>query len=198
MPPRCYNSLLCVGLLERVCGCHCCARLCAGVGLLLCVVCAPLNGVLQASKVAAKATKAKSQKFVVDLSAAVKDGIIKTGDFETFLNGAMKVDGKAGNLAGKVTITRDSNKVTITTSVPMAKRAIKYYTKKYLKKQQVCRKGLNAPLPLTLWWIVNRISFLESQPSSLVMSFHPAAARLPARDRQLQVRLRAALLQDGR
>lgn len=90
-----------------------------------------------ASKVAAKATKAKSQKFVVDLSAAVKDGIIKTGDFETFLNGAMKVDGKAGNLAGKVTITRDSNKVTITTSVPMAKRAIKYYTKKYLKKQQL-------------------------------------------------------------
>lgn len=92
---------------------------------------------LQASKVAAKATKAKATKFVVDLSAAVKDNIIKTADFETFLTGAMKVDGKAGNLAGKVTITRDSNKVTITTSVPMAKRAIKYYTKKYLKKQQV-------------------------------------------------------------
>lgn len=95
---------------------------------------------MQASKVAAKATKAKSQKFVVDLSAAVKDGIIKTADFETFLNGAMKVDGKAGNLAGKVTIGRDSNKVTITTSVPLAKRAIKYYTKKYLKKQQVRHK----------------------------------------------------------
>ncbi len=83
------------------------------------------------------APKVKTTKYTVDLSTAVKDGIIKTADYADFLRSTVKVEKKAGALGDKVTITNDANKVTIATTIPMSKRAIKYYTKKYLKKQQL-------------------------------------------------------------
>ncbi|RYY37094.1 60S ribosomal protein L22 [archaeon] len=55
----------------------------------------------------------------------------------TFLSKAIKVDGKAGALAGKVEVKAEGNKVTVETSVPYAKRYFKYLAKKYLKKQQL-------------------------------------------------------------
>ncbi|KAK2198351.1 bifunctional Ribosomal protein L22e superfamily/Ribosomal protein L22e [Babesia duncani] len=67
---------------------------------------------------------------------------------EKFLQDRIKVDGKTGNLGTNVIISREKNKILITTDIPFSKRYIKvcclaffknfqYLTKKYLKKQQL-------------------------------------------------------------
>lgn len=49
----------------------------------------------------------------------------------------IKVDGKTGNLGSSVVIRRSGDRLTVTTTAPMAKRYMKYLSKKYLKKQQL-------------------------------------------------------------
>lgn len=56
---------------------------------------------------------------------------------EAFLKGAIKVDGKAGNLAGKVEVKREGGKIVVESTTSFAKRYFKYLTKKYLKKQSL-------------------------------------------------------------
>lgn len=57
--------------------------------------------------------------------------------FEKFLHDRIKVNGKAGELGSKVTITRDKTKIIVAAELPFSKRYLKYLTKKYLKKQQL-------------------------------------------------------------
>ncbi|UKK02658.1 60S ribosomal protein L22 [Theileria orientalis] len=76
-------------------------------------------------------------KYLLDCSGPAGDNIINTAGLEKFFLDRIKVDGKTGNLGTSVTVTREKNKIHITTEVPFSKRYIKYLTKKYLKKQQL-------------------------------------------------------------
>ena len=83
-----------------------------------------------------------NKRVVLDCSVPVKDGIFDLAAFENFVNGKFKVGGKTGNLAGKITITRDSsaNKLSIqsqSAAVTFSKSYLKFLTKKFLKKNQL-------------------------------------------------------------
>ena len=85
----------------------------------------------------------------------LQDGLLQAGgeQFEKFLNDKIKVGGKTGNLAGKVSprprpcarggaqvppqveIKREKSKIYVEAEMPFSKRYLKYLTKKFLKKQ---------------------------------------------------------------
>ena len=81
--------------------------------------------------------KKSTAKFVVDCWAPLEDGVLDLSDFEKFLHDRIKVNGKAGNLGTKVTVTKDKTKLHVAAELPFSKRYLKYLTKKYLKKQQL-------------------------------------------------------------
>ncbi|KAF9068098.1 ribosomal protein L22e [Rhodocollybia butyracea] len=85
---------------------------------------------------AAAGKVATKHKFVIDYSKPAGDQVFDGADFEKFLHDRIKVDGKAGQLGENVKIQRDSsnNKITVTSSIPLSKRYLKYLTKKFLKK----------------------------------------------------------------
>jgi large subunit ribosomal protein L22e len=74
---------------------------------------------------------------VIDCSAPVADSVLDVANFEKFLHDKIKVNGKAGNLGSKVTLSRDKTKINVAAELPFSKRYLKYLTKKYLKKQQL-------------------------------------------------------------
>lgn len=84
-----------------------------------------------------KSGKKAVSKFTIDLSAPVEDKVLDPASFEKFLHDRIKVNGKAGELGSKVTITRDKTKIVVNAELPFSKRYLKYLTKKYLKKQQL-------------------------------------------------------------
>ncbi|TEA42495.1 hypothetical protein DBR06_SOUSAS31910031, partial [Sousa chinensis] len=90
-------------------------------------------------KLVAKGGKKKQvQKFTLDCTCPVEDGIMDAANFEQFLQERMKVHGKAGNLRGGViTIERSKSKITVTSEVPFSKKYLKYLTKKYLKNHHL-------------------------------------------------------------
>jgi len=54
------------------------------------------------------------------------------------LHDRIKVEGKAGQLGDNVKIARDgTTKLTVTSSIPLSKRYLKYLTKKFLKKNSL-------------------------------------------------------------
>merc|ERR1719424_2090862 len=60
--------------------------------------------------------------------------------FMKFLQDKIKVDGRTGNLGGKVEVKReseDSPRIFVTAQLPFSKRYLKYLTKKYLKQQDL-------------------------------------------------------------
>lgn len=63
--------------------------------------------------------------------------MIDLSAFEKFLHDRIKVNGKAGNLGNKVTISRDKTKLNVAAELPFSKRYLKYLTKKYLRKQEL-------------------------------------------------------------
>jgi len=78
---------------------------------------------------------ASKHKFIIDYSKPASDGVFDGADFEKFLHDRIKVEGKAGQLGDNIKITRDGNtKLTVTSSIPLSKRYLKYLTKKFLKK----------------------------------------------------------------
>eukprot|EP01119_Soliformovum_irregulare_P024201 TRINITY_DN861_c0_g1_i1.p1 TRINITY_DN861_c0_g1~~TRINITY_DN861_c0_g1_i1.p1 ORF type:complete len:127 (-),score=42.88 TRINITY_DN861_c0_g1_i1:52-432(-) len=79
----------------------------------------------------------KSQKFTIDCTRPVEDGIMDPASFEKFLHDKIKVDGKTKALGNVVTITRDKTKIHIAVEIPLSKKYLKYLTKKYLKKQHL-------------------------------------------------------------
>ncbi|KAJ8435646.1 hypothetical protein Cgig2_003301 [Carnegiea gigantea] len=81
--------------------------------------------------------KKKGSTFTIDCSKPVEDKIMDIASLEKFLQERIKVGGKAGNLGDSVTITRDKNKIIVTSDSNFSKRYLKYLTKKYLKKHNV-------------------------------------------------------------
>ncbi len=63
--------------------------------------------------------------------------MIDPAAFEKFLHDKIKVNGKAGDLGTKVTLSRDKAKIHVSAELPFSKRYLKYLSKKYLKKQQL-------------------------------------------------------------
>jgi len=81
--------------------------------------------------------KKATLKFNIDCAHPVEDGIMNCGDFEKYLQGAIKVEGKTSNFGKEVSLAREKNKIVLTSSVPFSKRYLKYLTKKYLKKNNL-------------------------------------------------------------
>ena len=76
-------------------------------------------------------------RFEIDCREPVEDEVLVLRDFEKYLKERVKVDGKKGNFGGNIQLAADSNKVTLSSSVPFSKRYLKYLTKKYLKKVKI-------------------------------------------------------------
>ena len=83
------------------------------------------------------AKKASNLKFIIDCAIPVDDGIMEIAAFEKYLTERIKVNGKAGNLAGHVTVTREKSNIAVEAKAPFTKRYLKYLTKKFLKKNNV-------------------------------------------------------------
>lgn len=88
-------------------------------------------------KAGKKGGKKNALKFAVDCSHPVEDGLMNVGDFETYLKQRIKMGGKTLNLGNQVHLSREKNKVVVTSTVPFSKRYLKYLTKKYLKKNNL-------------------------------------------------------------
>jgi len=84
-----------------------------------------------------KSKKAPAQKFVIDCSKPVDDGLMECADFEKFLTDRIKVNGKTGVLGEDVVITRDGSTLTVEVNIEFSKRYLKYLTKKFLKNKQL-------------------------------------------------------------
>lgn len=76
-------------------------------------------------------------KFTIDCSQPVEDKVFDVNAFNKFLHDRIKVNGKAGQLAGKVEIASDKSKVSVSAELPFSKRYLKYLSKKFLKKSQL-------------------------------------------------------------
>ncbi|KAL9240862.1 hypothetical protein vseg_015035 [Gypsophila vaccaria] len=84
-----------------------------------------------------KGGKKKTATFTIDCSKPVEDKIMDIASLEKFLQERIKVAGKAGNLGDSVSVTREKNKIIVTSHSNFSKRYLKYLTKKYLKKHNV-------------------------------------------------------------
>merc|ERR1712025_468897 len=89
----------------------------------------------------AKAGKPKKKKiclkFSLDCSHPVEDGIMDIANFNQYLKGRIKVNGKTQNLGNNVQLDVIKNKVVVSADIPFSKRYLKYLTKKYLKKNNL-------------------------------------------------------------
>lgn len=72
--------------------------------------------------------------FSIDCKKPVDDAIMDVAALEKYLNERVKVDGKRGNLADSVKISRDKAVVTVTAQEPFSKRQIRYLMRRYLKR----------------------------------------------------------------
>ena len=68
--------------------------------------------------------KKKGASFVIDCAKPVEDKIMDIASLEKFLQERIKVGGKAGALGDSVTVTRDKNKITVTSDSNFSKRFI--------------------------------------------------------------------------
>jgi len=80
-----------------------------------------------------KKSKKVSHAFTIDCTHPVEDGIMQIGKFEEFLKGAVKVEGKTGNLGKNVAISSTKTKIQVNADIDFSKRYLKYLSKKYLK-----------------------------------------------------------------
>ena len=82
-----------------------------------------------------KKPSAKKQvlHYVIDCEIPVADGTLNVEAFEKYLQERIKVNGKAGVLGDKVTVSRDKASIHINAVAPFSKRYLKYLSKKYLK-----------------------------------------------------------------
>jgi len=74
-----------------------------------------------AAAVGTKGTK-KGATFVVDCAKPVEDKIMDIASLEKFLQERIKVGGKAGALGESVTVTREKNKISVTSDSTFSKR----------------------------------------------------------------------------
>jgi len=74
------------------------------------------------SRAAAAKGKKKGASFVIDCAKPVEDKIMDIASLEKFLQERIKVGGKAGALGDSVTVTREKNKITVTSDSNFSKR----------------------------------------------------------------------------
>lgn len=100
-------------------------------------------------------------KFVIDCELPAADGFLDVAEFEKFLHDRIKVDGKAGNIQGKIQIAREKSKLNVNAECEFSKRYLKYLTKKFLKAQGLrdwLRVVANNKTSYEVWW---RIVYLS-------------------------------------
>jgi len=89
------------------------------------------------SRVAIKGTRKRAAVFRLDCSMPIADNVIVLSDFQQYMQQRIKVEGKVGNLGNpgmEVEVSKDGDKLVVTSKIDMSKRYLKYLTKKYLKK----------------------------------------------------------------
>merc|ERR1711998_489938 len=84
-----------------------------------------------------KKPKKVSHKFVIDCEMPIADNYFVLKDFEQYMAGKIKVEGKLGNLGSAVTVTKEAFTLVVSANIPFSKRYLKYLTKQYLKKQEL-------------------------------------------------------------
>eukprot|EP00744_Colponema_vietnamica_P009144 GILI01013029.1.p2 GENE.GILI01013029.1~~GILI01013029.1.p2 ORF type:complete len:150 (-),score=33.56 GILI01013029.1:75-470(-) len=94
-----------------------------------------------------KVAKKVTVKFTLNCTRPIDDEILDIASFEKFLRDRVKVNGgKPGVWGNIVQLARDGKKLVFTAqgsvlnkqvSCPLAKRYVKYLTKKFLKKNQL-------------------------------------------------------------
>ncbi|EJD52134.1 ribosomal protein L22 [Auricularia subglabra TFB-10046 SS5] len=79
-----------------------------------------------------------AHKYTIDYSRPANGGVFDAPAYEKFLQENIKVEGKTGQLSDKIKIKREpENKLSVTSSIPLSKRYIKYLTKRFLKKNSM-------------------------------------------------------------
>jgi len=91
------------------------------------------------TKPGSKATSSKpSHKFLIDYSRPANGGVFDGAAYEKFLHDNIKVDGKPGQLGDKIKIKREADaKLSVSSTIPLSKRYVKYLTKRFLKKNSM-------------------------------------------------------------
>jgi large subunit ribosomal protein L22e len=75
-------------------------------------------------------------KLSIDCSSALAGGFFAVQDFQEFLQQKLKVGHLRNNLAGKIVIGSETpNTIDVLASTKYSKRALRYYARKFLKKQ---------------------------------------------------------------
>lgn len=81
------------------------------------------SDIMPATKRVGPSKKKTTAKFVIDCELPAADGFLDVAEFEKFLHDRIKVDGKAGNLQGKIQIAREKSKVR---TLPSLNRILQY------------------------------------------------------------------------
>lgn len=97
------------------------------------------SGKLPVQKQTGQKKKKVSLKYQIDCSRPVEDGIMQMDDFETYLKSRIKVNGRTSTTGQPrhLKFERQKYKLLVTSEIPIAKRYLKYLTKKYLKKNNL-------------------------------------------------------------
>merc|ERR1712121_137804 len=77
------------------------------------------------AKKSGKKAKKVSHAFTIDCTHPVEDGIMQIGKFEEFLKGAVKVEGKTGNLGKNVAISSTKTKIQVNADIDFSKKYLK-------------------------------------------------------------------------
>merc|ERR1711964_674570 len=78
------------------------------------------------------------KKHIVDFSAPANDSVFDGDAYAQYMKEHIKVDGKAGNLGDKISVTKEGDgKLAISATGAFSKRYIKYLTKRFLKKNSM-------------------------------------------------------------
>jgi len=79
-----------------------------------------------------------TKKYIVDFSAPANDSVFDGDAYAQYMKEHIKVDGKAGNLGDKISVTKEGDgKLAISATGAFSKRYIKYLTKRFLKKNSM-------------------------------------------------------------
>ena len=77
----------------------------------------------------------KTIKHTVHLEVSIDDSLVQLSEFVDYIKSNLKVNGNKGALGEDIVVSANGTKqVMVTSRVRLAKRYIKYLTKKFLKK----------------------------------------------------------------
>ncbi len=74
---------------------------------------------------------------MIDCSDPVEDNIIDMPSFLLYMQQRVKVNGKAGALGSKVSLSVEKAKLVVSAELPFSKRYLKYLSKKFLQKTEL-------------------------------------------------------------